>query len=147
MAGKASKPDDADNRSGAKPALDWAETYWELQREYPGHARFTGKAFGRCPAYIVESALKAAQQARLNRLRDGSRVTAKVGYLLLLAQGVKQISLEQINDWDFIEQVMIAKAAIPKSVAIAWLEAEKRGCMPSWAMSQVNHGMIEKAAL
>ena len=66
---------------------------------------------------------------------------------MLLSRGVKAISLEQINDWDFIEQVMIAKEAIPKPVAEAWLKAEKRGVLPSWAMSQVKYEMMQKAAL
>lgn len=66
---------------------------------------------------------------------------------MLLSRGVKQISLEQINDWEFIEQVTLAKEAIPKAVAQAWLNAEKRGVLPSWAIGQVKKDMIEKAAL
>ena len=66
---------------------------------------------------------------------------------MLLSKGCDSITREQINEFEFIELVIEAKKQIPKDVATAWLEAYKKGCLPAWAISQVQIPMIEKAAI
>jgi hypothetical protein len=145
--GKDRGGDAEDDTTGDRPATNWDDIYWSLQREYPGHHRFTGRNFGRCPAYVVEGALKNAQESRLTRLKDENQVVANVGYLMLLSKGVNTITPDQINQYEFASQVREAKAAIPKQVATIWLELNKRGCLPPWAIEQVKIDYMTKAAL
>lgn len=72
---------------------------------------------------------------------------ANVGYLLLLSQGVDSIDREQVNDWEYLDQVQKAKREIPKQVAKVWLEMQQKGCLPSWAINQIKVDMMSKAAL
>lgn len=68
-------------------------------------------------------------------------------YLSLLSKGCESITREQINSWEFGSMVAEAKKAIPKRVAEAWLEANQKGALPSWAVGQVKVSMMELAAL
>jgi len=145
--GKDRGGDAEDDTTGDRPATNWDDIYWSLQREFSGHRRFTGRRFAQCPVYIIESALKAAQKDRLSRLKDENKVIANGIYLLLLSKGIKSITRDQINEYEFIELVKEAKAAIPKQVAVIWLDLMKRGCIPSWCSEQVNVPVMEKAAL
>jgi nickel-dependent lactate racemase len=66
---------------------------------------------------------------------------------MLLSKGCDSVSREQINEFEFIESVIEAKKQIPKDVAVAWLEAQKKGCLPGWAIKQVKVDMMEKAVI
>jgi len=66
---------------------------------------------------------------------------------MLLSKGVSSVDRDQINSWDLIEQIMAAKEAIPESVAKAWLGAQSRGLLPTWAEKQINIDVLRKAAL
>jgi hypothetical protein len=68
-------------------------------------------------------------------------------YLMLLSKGCDSIDREQINSWDFAAKVAEAKKAIPKQVAEVWLEMNRKGCLPAWAIAQVKPGSMEKAAI
>lgn len=66
---------------------------------------------------------------------------------MLLSKGIDSVDREQINDWEFIEQVQKAKSAIPKKVAETWLKMHETGCLPRWAEQQIDVGMMRKAVL
>ena len=144
--GKGRSPDDGGDKKSDRP-LAWAELYWRVQRHYPNHPRFTGRNFGRCPVYVIQEAIESAQQAELSRLKDENRVIANVGYLMLLSKGCDSIGREQINDWEMIELIQRAKAAVPKQVAEAWLRMNEKGCLPRWAVQQIDVDVMRRAAL
>jgi nickel-dependent lactate racemase len=66
---------------------------------------------------------------------------------MLLSKGCDSVTREQINEFEFIELVIEAKKQIPKVVATTWLEAQKKGHLPAWAIRQVKVDMMEKAAI
>lgn len=66
---------------------------------------------------------------------------------MLLSKGIDSVSREQINDFAMISEIQKAKAAIPTKVAKTWLEMHEKGCLPRWAIQQVNIEVMRKAAL
>ena len=150
MAGKA-KPQDAGGGEGRNQPVDWERIwgtlYWKLQREFPGHPRFSGRAFGRCPVYVINGAVKSIQESRLDELRENNRVLANIGYVYLVSKGAKNVDRNALNDWDLIADIEEAKAAVPEVVAKTWMELNRKGALPTWAIEQINVKSMELAAL
>lgn len=72
---------------------------------------------------------------------------SNIGYVFCLSKGIKSITREQLNDWDMIALIEEAKEAVPKVVAEAWLDLNKRGALPQWCIEQIDVAAIERAAL
>ena len=102
--------------------------------------------FGNCPIHIIQSALKSHRQSEIRRLKEESRVTAKMGAYLLLSNGVKKAKPEWINDWEFVEKAIAIREFIPKPVGQAFMRLHKDGKLARWVVDAVNVEAFEIAA-
>jgi len=74
-------------------------------------------------------------------------VLANFAYLWCLSKGIKSIDRDDLNDWAILEKIEKAKESMPKAVAETWLELNRKGCIPHWAIEQIDLKTVQLAAL
>lgn len=72
---------------------------------------------------------------------------ANLGYVFLVSKGAKNVDRNALNDWDTIAAIEDAREAVPKVVAETWMEMNRKGALPTWAIEQINVKTMELATL